>query len=72
STQIDPPTKEYASSTARIWVDVEARLPVRIEIESFYDDGSLATEISCFDFNWAVSVDPSVFTPVIPEDYLSI
>ncbi|MHC4997990.1 MAG: LamG domain-containing protein [Planctomycetota bacterium] len=72
STQIDPPTKEYASSTARIWVDVEARLPVRIEIESFYDDGSLATEISCFDFNWAVSVDPSVFTPVIPEDYQSL
>jgi hypothetical protein len=72
STQIDPLTKEYATSTARIWVDVEARLPVRIEIESYYDDGSLATEIACFDYNWDVSVDPSVFTPVIPEDYTSL
>ena len=72
STQIDPPTKEYASSTARIWVDVEARLPVRTEIKSFYDDGSLATEIACFDYNWDVSVDPSVFIPVIPEDYTSL
>ena len=72
STQIDLSTKEYARSTARIWVDTEARLPVRIELESFYDDGSLATEMTCYDFNWDVSVDPSIFVPVIPEDYTSL
>ena len=72
STQMNSLTNEYARSTARIWVDAEARLPVRIEIESFYDDGSLATVITCYDYNWDVSVDPSIFVPVIPEDYTSL
>ncbi|MFZ9032845.1 MAG: LamG domain-containing protein [Anaerohalosphaeraceae bacterium] len=72
STQINPLKKEHASTIARIWVDVDAQLPVRIEIESFYDDGSLATEMTCFDFNWDVSVDSSIFIPVIPEDYTSL
>jgi len=52
----------------KIWVDVETRLPVRIEMGK----GEPATgrlDVAAYDFEWNVPAEPAEFAPVIPADY---
>ncbi len=55
-------------ATIKIWADVEARLPVRIEI----DKGEPAKghmHVVVHGFEWNVPVDAAEFEPIIPDDY---
>lgn len=65
-------SKDNGRSVARIWVDVRTELPVRIEAETFAQDGSLLSKMTTYGFDWNVQVDQSDFTPVIPDDYVDL
>jgi len=51
-----------------IWVDVETKLPVRIEIDKNEENKGHIHFVIC-DFQWNVLVDAAEFEPVIPDDY---
>lgn len=69
STKADVTTMDFASSVARIWIDTGSHLPVKIEIESFDENGQLVTKASTFDYKWDIPVGPEDFVPDIPQDY---
>ena len=69
STKADVTTKDFASSIARIWIDSNTELPVKIEVRSFNEDGELVTKVVASDYQWGVSVEPEDFIPNIPDDY---
>jgi hypothetical protein len=52
-----------------LWVSVETDLPVRIEIEGV--SGGVETKVVAYDFDWSAVLEPDVFEPNIPEDYVS-
>lgn len=52
----------------RVWVDVERKLPVRMEVNKG-DDKTGFVQIALTNFEWDVPVDEADFEPVIPEDY---
>ena len=52
----------------KIWVGVETRLPVRIEVDKGVA-GRGHLHVAAYDFEWVVPVDEAEFTPVIPADY---
>jgi len=56
-----------AKAVGRLWVDVATNLPVRIEMEMFMED--METKMVMDQFEWGIELDPSLFEPVIPEDY---
>jgi hypothetical protein len=51
-----------------IWVDVETRLPVRMDVDKNEQNKGHA-HIAIHDFQWNVPVDAAEFEPVIPSDY---
>jgi hypothetical protein len=55
---------------ARLWVSVETGYPVQFEGERVYDD-QRHTWVQD-QFQWDVAIDPSLFEPNIPADYLFI
>ena len=52
----------------RIWVDVETKLPVRMEVNKG-DEKTGFVHIALTDFEWNVPFDEADFEPVIPDDY---
>jgi hypothetical protein len=52
----------------KIWVDVETRLPVRIEMGKG-EPGKGRLDVAAYDFEWNVPAEAAEFTPVIPADY---
>jgi hypothetical protein len=56
---------------ARLWVDVERDLPVRMEIEAQMQMGDKTMKMSMVmdGFEWDVELDRSIFEPNIPADY---
>jgi len=60
---------------ARLWVDVETNLPVRMEMEmqmpNFAGTDSQANQMLMVmdGFEWDVELDASIFKPDIPDDY---
>lgn len=60
-----------ANSIIRLWVDVETKLPVRIEVEELgLESGQMRPHKLVMDnFQWNVELDASVFEPNIPSDY---
>ena len=57
---------------ARLWVDVETRLPVLLEGEVTGNGGALHTKTVIDKFQWNVELDASDFEPNIPADYESM
>lgn len=64
--------QDKGRSVARMWIDVRTELPVKIEAETFAEDGSLVSKMITYGFDWNVQVDESDFTPVIPDDYVDL
>ena len=60
---------EYA--TARLWVEIGTDLPVRAEIEGVVAAGQMQMRVVMDDFQWNVELEPSLFEPNIPADYVS-
>jgi len=60
------------SLVARIWVDVEASYPVRVEGEYISDGGERRYEFVQDQFQWDVQLNESLFEPNIPEGYIDI
>ena len=64
------------SLMARVWVSVETGYPIQLECEiSGYngEDGQLLRSAVIADqFQWDVELDPSLFEPNIPPDYIDI
>lgn len=52
----------------RIWVNVNTKLPVRMEVSKSNEKTGLM-QITLTDFEWDVPVDEADFEPVIPDDY---
>ncbi|TKJ35412.1 MAG: hypothetical protein CEE38_14650 [Planctomycetes bacterium B3_Pla] len=66
--QTTDPDGPMGQAEIKIWVDVETRFPVRIEIRK--DAGNDAHIHFVFhDYQWDVTVDATDFEPVIPDDY---
>jgi hypothetical protein len=63
----------------QMWVDVETYLPVVIEAEAvtndkyvtaFTDGKPVEVELVSGEFQWDVELDPNIFEPNIPDDYI--
>jgi hypothetical protein len=65
-------TDQQGRSVARMWIDIASELPVRIETETFAQDGSLVSKMTVYDFDWAPQVAQSDFEPVIPDGYQNV
>lgn len=59
------------SLDVKLWVDVQTKLPVRMEIASQYKDKS-QRHMVIEDFQWDLVVDATEFEPNIPQDYTSM
>lgn len=71
--EVDDP--KFASGTferakGRLWVDVETDLPVRVEIEGVSSGGAIETKIVAYEFDWNAELEPGIFEPNIPDDYV--
>jgi len=55
-------------ATIKIWVDVETKLPVRMEVNKGEEKTGLV-QVALTDFEWNVTVDAAEFEPIIPDDY---
>jgi hypothetical protein len=64
----NPPATKMMS---RLWVNVETRYPVRLEIGSTHGttDGGIQFKALCEQFQWDVELSPKLFEPDIPSDY---
>lgn len=60
---------EWQDFAARIWVDVETQLPVRLEAEYRLEGSSIRTIIVTDQFQWNVELSSSDFEPNIPAGY---
>ena len=70
---------QFDSLVARFWIDVETSLPVRYEAELVISDkhitsvtGGKPVEVSVTadEFRWNVELEPEIFEPNIPSDYI--
>lgn len=60
----------FEKLTARLWVDVKSNLPVLFEIDGLNNVGKMR-QTAVFDrFEWDVPLEPDLFDPDIPEDYV--
>ena len=59
------------SSLARLWVDIQTELPIRIEMEMQmgFKDSILNISMIMDEFEWDVELEASIFEPNIPNDY---
>jgi len=63
---------DAAGSVARLWIDPATELPVKIETETFAENGSLISKMTTYGFEWNIQLGETDFTPVIPDDYVDI
>jgi len=61
----------FEDFVARLWVDVETDLPVRMEMEMQMGSGAGLMQMSMVmdGFEWDVELEPDIFEPNIPADY---
>lgn len=59
------------SLDVKLWVDVQTKLPVRLEIASQYEDKS-KIHMVMHGFQWDLIVEATEFEPNIPQDYTSM
>jgi len=60
---------EWQDFVARMWVDVETQLPVRLEAEHSLAGSSARNIIVTDQFQWNVELTASDFEPNIPAGY---
>jgi len=60
----------FEKLTARLWVDVKSNLPVLIEIDGSANAGAMRQTTVCDRFEWNVPLEPDLFDPDIPDDYV--
>jgi hypothetical protein len=66
--QTTDPGGPMGQAEVKIWVDVETKYPVRIEVrKNAGNDAHM--RIVFHDYQWGVTVDATDFEPAIPEDY---
>jgi hypothetical protein len=62
-------------STWRLWIDVETKLPIKIEGDLIFEEGPLTGFIKAqmkfetTSLEWGAEIDDSIFDCVIPDDY---
>jgi outer membrane lipoprotein-sorting protein len=59
----------FESAVGRLWVNVDTKLPVLMEIDGVSGGGSIQQNIVMDKFKWAPELDASLFEPNIPADY---
>jgi len=57
--------------TAQLWVDVETHLPVLLKADIIGTNGEQAI-LTAEKFRWNVELDPDIFEPNIPIDYIAV
>ncbi len=60
------------SLVARAWVSVERGYPVQFEDEEVRNNGQIRIAVVLDQFQWDVELDPNLFEPNIPADYMRI
>jgi hypothetical protein len=60
----------FEKLTARLWVDVKNNLPVMYETDSSANVGEMRLTAVFDRFEWNVPLDPGLFDPNIPDDYV--
>ena len=61
------PSGPMGEAEVKIWIDVETKFPVRMELRK--NVGNNTYMWTFHDFEWDVPVDAAQFKPVIPDDY---
>ncbi len=62
-------------STWRLWIDVETKLPIKIEGDLIFEEGPLTgftraqMKFETTSLEWGAEIDDSIFEPDIPDDY---
>lgn len=56
--------------TARMWASVETGMPVYFELKGTADKGEIETILTLFNFKWNQQLEPAMFKPDIPADYI--
>jgi hypothetical protein len=59
----------FERATGRLWADLEADLPVRLEVDGLASGGEIRKKIVAYAFDWDVELQRSLFQPRIPNDY---
>jgi hypothetical protein len=71
--EVDDPQlclNQFESLSGRLWVDVKTNLPVLFEIDGSANVGEMR-QTAVFDrFEWNVPLEPDLFEPDIPDDYV--
>jgi hypothetical protein len=71
--EVDDPQlclNQFESLTGRLWVDVKTNLPVLFEIDGSANVGEMRQRAVFDRFEWNVPLEPDLFEPDIPEDYV--
>ena len=55
----------------RLWIDVNTKLPIRIELDAVLIDDLKANVVMC-DPKWDVGLESDFFEPKIPVDYITL
>jgi hypothetical protein len=61
--------KEIKDVVTRLWVDVNTKLPARVEVDCVLINDSKASVVM-YDPRWDVKLEPDFFEPKIPADYI--
>jgi len=58
----------------RLWVDAETQYPLLFEwkVNAEAEGQAVASEAALDQFQWNVELEPSLFEPNIPPDYMSM
>ncbi|HEY2760966.1 MAG TPA: hypothetical protein VGI75_09485 [Pirellulales bacterium] len=58
-----------ASETAKVWVDVESKLPVLMYFERFNANRTVKNPVTLGNFEWNQPLDSKIFTLDVPEGF---
>ena len=73
--EVDDPQlllNQFEKLTARLWVDVKSNLPVLFEVDCSANAGEMRQTVVCDRFEWNVPLEPDLFDPDIPDDYVLV
>jgi hypothetical protein len=60
----------FEQLSAQLWIDVKSNLPVLFEIDGSANEGEMR-QTAVFDrFEWNIPLEPDLFEPNIPDDYV--
>ncbi|MBN1457427.1 MAG: hypothetical protein JW912_06220 [Sedimentisphaerales bacterium] len=65
-------SEDSGRTEARLWVDAATELPLKIEAETYDQNGEFLSKTITGDFQWNMNFTQEDFIPVIPEDYKTL